>query len=51
MNEEKAGGPLPEYVLAVPNGDTPVIMQNGYDYDFPNSDMVTEIPLNQALYV
>ena len=51
MNEKKAGGPLPEYVLAVPNGDTPVIMQNGYDYDFPNSDMVTEIPLNQALYV
>tara|TARA_S200002703_G_scaffold8860_2_gene8863 strand:+ start:18594 stop:20459 length:1866 start_codon:yes stop_codon:yes gene_type:complete len=51
MNEEKAGGPLPKYVLAVPNGDTPVIMQNGYDYEFPNSDMVTEIPLNKALYV
>lgn len=41
---------LPSSVLAIPENDPITIMQNGYDYDFPNSDYVVEIPLNQALY-
>jgi hypothetical protein len=33
-------------VLAIPNNDLPIIMQPNQDYKFPNSNNVTEIPMN-----
>ena len=50
MKDQKGKPKLPEAILAIPDGDPPTVIFRGQDKQFPNSDVVREIPLNQALY-
>ncbi len=50
MRGQKGKPNLPEAILAIPDGDSPTVIFRGQDKKFPNSDVVREIPLNQALY-
>ena len=50
MKDQKGKPKLPKAILAIPDGDPPTVIFRGQDKQFPNSDVVREIPLNQALY-
>lgn len=50
MKDQKGKPNLPKAILAIPDGDPPTVIFRGQDKQFPNSDVVREIPLNQALY-
>lgn len=47
MKNRRGKRKLPQRVMAYPDGDSPVMMENGEEYYFPNSSQVLEVPLLQ----